>query len=577
MKKMTVRSQLILVFIVTLAGIVSLTASGYIILQENVRIAKDLRNRQTEKLALLKEIENQSRSIIADIQLSVGSAQSSDLELARQENEDLSGTLLNAEALLDTEQLKQIEIALQDLFGTGEIYVDNIIAQNFAVWTEQEKLFNDKKEILLNSIALLQEAVDNEFNATLDELTRNSEEGLRLAMAIAVVVIIIVLFLYVLIFRSVISPIKSVITMLTDLAEGEGDLSKTVQVNSDDEFGEMARAMNTFIANIGDIVSDIRIAADTLASHSYDLSTVSGQLVDSSTVLTARSENASAATEEMSVNINGMASTTEQMSINAANVSSIAVQMSTNMETVTDAVKGMSQTMGDILTMAREGADISSRANGTSIGATSTMNSLTETAARIGQVTEVIKKIAEQTNLLALNATIEAASAGEAGQGFAVVASEIKELARQSASAAEDIGQQIEGVRISTEEAGRVISEVFTSVEKINTTSEAITVSIKEQNEAANIINNSISQANTGINDIARSISEVAKGGNEVSTSSAEAARVTVEVSHDINELHQVARASGEEAAKVHASSESLAAIAGQLETMVDRFTLEKS
>ncbi len=576
-EKITIRSLLLTVFIVTLVGIGSLTLGGYVILQSNIDVARELRNRQTEKITIIEQVDSQSRSIIANIVLSVGSGQSSDLEQAGKENEELKTTLIRAKKMrISPDALKRIDAARQELFVAGELYVDRIIAQDFAQWAPLEEQFKGKKTVLYQSIEQLRISVKDEFNTTLDELIRQSEQGLRVAMTIAVVVLLFILFLYMMIFKSVITPIKSVISMLTDLAEGAGDLSKTISVDSEDEFGKMAHLMNRFIANIGGMVRDIRGAANTIASHSNELALSSAQLVDSSNTLTGRSENASAATEEMNANINAMAGTSEEMSVNAANVSSIAEQMSANMETITTAVERMSAGMGDILSKAKEGADISAKANKTSLDATSTMEALGETAVQIGQITEVIRNIAEQTNLLALNATIEAASAGEAGRGFAVVASEIKQLARQSAVAAEDIARQIEEVRTSTEEAGGVISNVFESVGRMNTTSEAIAASIREQTEATNVITSSISQANGGINEIAESIAELAKGGSDVSNSTTEAARVTSDVSRDIHELHQVARVSGEEAGKVHSSSESLAVIAEQLEEMVRKFTLEQ-
>ena len=577
MKKLTVKALLIIVFIVTLAGIAALTVGGYVILKDNIGIATDLRDHQTRKITILEQIEQQSSFITANILMSVGSGQSSDLEKAGKENQLLTTTLSDAMNLgIDSDRLNKVDAVRQEVFAAGEVYVDSIIAQDFVQWASLEKKFKAREAVLKEKIELLKTSIKDEFNASLDKMTRQSEQGLQVAMFIAALVIVVILFLYVLIFSTVITPIKSVIAMLMDIAEGEGDLSKTIKIDSNDEFGEMARWMNTFIGNIASMVGEIRAAADMLANYSTELSSASGQLADRSTTLTGRSQNVSTATEEMSANINSMASTTEEMSANAANVASIAKEMSTTMENVTSTIENMSQAMGSILSKAREGADMSYRANETSMAATETMDSMNKTAGKIGQVTEVIKKIAEQTNLLALNATIEAASAGEAGRGFAVVAGEIKELARQSASAAEDIAWQIEEVRTSIEKAGEVISEVFASIGEMNTTSEAITVSVKEQNEAASIITTSINQASAGVTDIARSIGEVAKGGNDVSNSAAEAARVTTEVSSDIHELHQVANASRKDADNVHSGSENLAAIAEQLEEMVRKFTLER-
>ena len=136
-----------------------------------------------------------------------------------------------------------------------------------------------------------------------------------------------------------------------------------------------------------------------------------------------------------------------------------------------------------------------------------------------------IKMIALQTNLLALNATIEATSAGEAGKGFAVVAHEIKELANQSAKAAEGIARKIEGVQNGTREAVTVIQSVADVIKAINATADRISTSVEKQTHAAHTISSNVGEASKGVGDIARSIAEVAKAANDISRSVSEAAR----------------------------------------------------
>ncbi|MDH4183678.1 MAG: methyl-accepting chemotaxis protein [Nitrospinota bacterium] len=200
------------------------------------------------------------------------------------------------------------------------------------------------------------------------------------------------------------------------------------------------------------------------------------------------------------------------------------------------------------------------------------MNTLGVAAKAIGEVTEVIKRIAEQTNLLALNATIEAASAGEAGKGFAVVANEIKELANQSASAAEDIASRIGGVQDNTSQAVKVIADVAAIIGTINQAVEVISHSVEQQTKAASEIANNVAQAATGANSIASSISEVAKGANDVSRNTGEAARGANDVASNIQGVSKSATDTSASAQQVSASSHDLAKIAGELESMVARF-----
>ena len=150
---------------------------------------------------------------------------------------------------------------------------------------------------------------------------------------------------------------------------------------------------------------------------------------------------------------------------------------------------------------------------------------LDHSAAEIDKVTEAIKMIALQTNLLAFNATIEATSAGEAGKGFAVVADEIKELAHQSAKAAEDIARKIEGVQTSTREAVQVIGEVQEIIRTLNSSSGRIAEAVEKQSAAAKVSTGNLGEASKGVEHIALSIAEVAKGASDMSRNAGEAAQ----------------------------------------------------
>jgi methyl-accepting chemotaxis protein len=158
-----------------------------------------------------------------------------------------------------------------------------------------------------------------------------------------------------------------------------------------------------------------------------------------------------------------------------------------------------------------------------------TVTKLGESSTEIGNVIKVITSIAQQTNLLALNATIEAARAGEAGKGFAVVANEVKELAKQTAKATEDIGQKIEAIQDVTKGAVSAIEEISAIINQINDISNSIASAVEEQTVTTNEIGRSVSEAAQGVNDIAKNIVGVAtaarnttQGANDTKTASVE-------------------------------------------------------
>ncbi|MDP3892392.1 methyl-accepting chemotaxis protein, partial [Nocardioides sp.] len=136
-------------------------------------------------------------------------------------------------------------------------------------------------------------------------------------------------------------------------------------------------------------------------------------------------------------------------------------------------------------------------------------------SAEIGQVIKVITSIAQQTNLLALNATIEAARAGDAGKGFAVVANEVKELAKETARATEDIGQKIEAIQSDTQGAVSAIAEISEVIGRINDIQTTIASAVEEQTATTNEIARSVTEAAAGANGIAEDVTRVASAADD--------------------------------------------------------------
>jgi methyl-accepting chemotaxis protein len=162
---------------------------------------------------------------------------------------------------------------------------------------------------------------------------------------------------------------------------------------------------------------------------------------------------------------------------------------------------------------------------------TETMKKLGESSQEIGNVIKVITSIAQQTNLLALNATIEAARAGEAGKGFAVVANEVKELAKQTAKATEEISQKIEAIQGVTKGAVTAIEEISTIINQINDISNSIAAAVEEQTATTNEIGRSVNEAAQGVNDIAKNIGGVATAARNTTQGAIDTKTASVELS----------------------------------------------
>jgi methyl-accepting chemotaxis protein len=165
----------------------------------------------------------------------------------------------------------------------------------------------------------------------------------------------------------------------------------------------------------------------------------------------------------------------------------------------------------EIAHSAQDAAAVARQSVGMAEKTSNTMDELGRSSSQIGQVIKVITTIAEQTNLLALNATIEAARAGDMGKGFAVVANEVKELARETAKATEDIGTKIEAMQTDTERAVTAIGEIASVIEKIDLLQTKIATAVEEQSVTTSEISRNIAEATTGSTEIAQNIVQVAR------------------------------------------------------------------
>ncbi len=161
-------------------------------------------------------------------------------------------------------------------------------------------------------------------------------------------------------------------------------------------------------------------------------------------------------------------------------------QVNRNLQTVATGAEEMSATIKEIAKNASEAARVASEAVKSAATTNATVSKLGDSSVEIGQVIKVITSIAQQTNLLALNATIEAARAGEAGKGFAVVANEVKELAKQTAKATEDISQKINAIQGDTKSAVDAIGNISGIINQINDISNTIATAVEEQSATTN-------------------------------------------------------------------------------------------
>ena len=308
--------------------------------------------------------------------------------------------------------------------------------------------------------------------------------------------------------RGIVRPLEQAAAGLERLAEA--DLTGHVPVKGEDEVAQLADSFNTAVDDLSGLVLRLRESAATLAASSEELSATSTQMGASAEETSVQANSVSAAAEQVSANVNTVAASTEEMS---ASIREIAAN-------------------------ATEAADVASYAVTSAQDATTTVAKLGASSAEIGEVIKVITKIAEQTNLLALNATIEAARAGEAGKGFAVVANEVKELAKETAAATEDIGQRIVAIQGDAQAAVHAIDDISGVIARISDIQNTIASAVEEQTATTNEITRHVAEAATGANEIAASITGVAQAAHDTSSGAAStqvSARDLAELADELN------------------------------------------
>jgi methyl-accepting chemotaxis protein len=278
-------------------------------------------------------------------------------------------------------------------------------------------------------------------------------------------------------------------------AASNGDLTKTIGFSDDGAIGKMAAGLSRFFSDLRTRITRILENAQAVANSSEELTAVSKQMAINSR------------------------SNAEQARL----VTDSSGRVASNVETVAAGTEEMTASIREISRSASHAAKVATDAVTVAQSTNRTVAKLGDSSAEIGQVVKVITSIAQQTNLLALNATIEAARAGEAGKGFAVVANEVKELAKETAKATEDISKRIVAIQGDTQEAVKAIDHIGKIIAEINDIQSSIASAVEQQTATTNEMARNVADAARGTNEIRNNIVTVAEGSEEASRGAADA------------------------------------------------------
>ncbi len=403
------------------------------------------------------------------------------------------------------------------------------------------------KAAVFGSLANLCELESQKARESLVEAD-SVESRVRWVLGISVLVVVLLTILFsILITRSISQPLAEGTAFLEHVSRG--DISKDVpsdMLARSDEVGDLGRSVQTMAESLRKLLREISQGVQTVASSATQLTAASTQTAQGVKSMSEKSSTVAAAAEE------SCATTTA--------VSTSMERASANLTSVAGATEQMSSTVTEIATNSEKARAISEKAMAQAQTISTIMAELGRAAQEIGKVTETITDISAQTNLLALNATIEAARAGTAGKGFAVVANEIKELAKQTSEATEDIKAKIAGVQNSTTGAVQNIETITAVIKEIGNTVASTAAAIEEQATVTKNVAGEIAQATAVV--------------REVNDQVAQTATVSRSIASDIATVNSATAGIREGGEQVESSAVELSRLSEQLRVLVAQFSV---
>lgn len=421
------------------------------------------------------------------------------------------------EPMLVTERGKKLLGDVRHQFGEWRAISDRAIQRRREGKSKEasEMIFSDQttqmRTELRANIAELDALNDKLFQTARDEHDATESRTRTLVLICALLGFVVGIVTAALLIRSMTTAIARMLVLIQEIAANNLAVDD-LKIQSEDEIGKAGIALNAMKNNLREMIHSISGTAIHVASASEELSSTSQQI----------SANA------------------EETSTQANVVSAASIQVNKNLQTVATGTEEMSASIKEIAKNAHESAKVATAAVGVADHASQIVNKLGASSTEIGQVIKVITSIAQQTNLLALNATIEAARAGEAGKGFAVVANEVKELAKQTAKATEDIGHKIGAIQSDTEGAVSAISQIGEVIKQVNDIANTIATAVEEQNATTNEMARNVSEAAKGSGEITQNITGVAQAAQSTSHGTGDTLKAAQELATMSTQLNQL-------------------------------------
>lgn len=394
------------------------------------------------------------------------------------------------------------------------------------IYPELDTVFAAISKVINDQIELQKTEVQTTYESMLDKTNDDNFWFYLMVVTAVILSVVISQIISVLILRK----LSSVTSMLKDIAEGHGDLTKRVEVGSHDEFGLLAEYFNVFVENVQGIMTELAASVNQLVSATENMSSLSTKTSDSMQLQMSKVEHVSTSMNQMTATVREVSQNIVQAASNADIAEEQTRAGQSAFQSAIDIIKALADNV-------RQASEVIVR--------------LKDDSESIGGILDVIRGIAEQTNLLALNAAIEAARAGEQGRGFAVVADEVRTLATRTQQSTEEIQNMIESLQDASEQATSVMEH-------------GISLSEKCEEQTSNASNN--------MNIAAEAIVSMSGTNTQVATAAEEQSAVAEEINVNITDINSFSQETSSIANSVAAAGQELSQLSNNLQSIIGRY-----
>jgi methyl-accepting chemotaxis protein len=373
----------------------------------------------------------------------------------------------------------------------------------------------------------------------------------QFAIVIAVVATIVSVLIGFIVAGTIVKPIIAVGSMLKDISEGEGDLTKRITIHSKDEIGDMAHYFNLTIDKIKALIVIIKEQSGSLLNIGTELSTNMNETAAAMNQITANIQNINEQVVNQSGSVSTTSSTMKQISTNIGELNEHIENQSSNISQSSSAIEEMIANIGSVTqTLIQNVENVKHLASASELGRTSLeevsadIQGIAKESEGLLEITAVMENIASQTNLLSMNAAIEAAHAGESGKGFAVVADEIRKLAESSGEQSKTIAGVLKKIKTSIDKIMKSTDAVLERFEAIDSgvklvsrQEENIRSAMEEQQNGGQQVLDVIARLNDITQRVRNSSTQMRSGSKKIIGESENLGSLTSEVSNGVTEI----------------------------------------